>query len=251
MNQQQFENILRDALCPPIDPADPVLRGRPHGKGQFMNTRKWITRLCTAAVIAALLTTTAYATDALNIRSLVSGFHSRSYDTMEAAEQDAGFQMDSLDTFSSGYALDDIRVEQVRGLDDRDQVRLTYKEISVTLKNPAGESLHLSAYLHHDSLTASDTDPDQTRTLGEIPLEYRLHHYRFMPADYVPTEADKTWLRQPGNYMSYGAKTPYESSVSFLNWEKDGVCYLLMDSDGSESADTLFNMASELILRGK
>ena len=51
--------------------------------------------------------------------------------------------------------------------------------------------------------------------------------------------------------MSYGSESVEETEVAFLTWEKDGICYTLTDTDGSETAESLFSMAKELILSGK
>lgn len=252
MKDQEFENILRQAMQPSVDLKEIVVPVRVSGKETHMTMKRMMKKGCIAAALIALLSTSVYASGALNIKTLVSGMHSRAYNTVAQAEEKAGFEMDDLSRFTNGYAFDGVRVEEVRGLDEKDKVQIVYNEICVKLKNAAGEQLHLSAYQERDGLQASDVPADQIRKLGEVTLEYRLHHYKFVPADYEQTEEDKLWLQQPGNYMSYGSeKGISESSVAFLNWQKEGICYLLMDSDGSESAESLFSMAQELVLNGK
>lgn len=252
MKDQEFEAILRQAMQPPVDLAETVVQGRVSGKGKTMNMKKMMKKGILAAAVMALLTTSVCAAGALNIQTLRSGMMSRRCSSVVQAEEKAGFRMDDLDGFTNGYAVDEIRVEEVQGLDEKDEVRLVYSEICMELKNAAGERLHLSAYQDREGLEASSVPADQVRQFGDITLEYRLHHYKFVPADYVQTEKDKLWLQQPGNFMSYGSeKGISESNVAFLNWEKEGICYLLMDSDGSEAAQSLFSMAEELIRSGK
>lgn len=251
MTEQQFESILRQALRPEIEPAALTVHVRPHRKGYSMNIRHFIRKACTAAAIIAVLTTTVYAADALNIKTLLTGSSSRVYETVEQAEEKAGFQIDAKEEFSNGYTFTGAHVSETKGLDKDDRVRLTYKEISVTLKNAAGEKLSLIAHQDQEAIPHSELSPQQTRRIGETVLCYRVDHYKFVPADYVQTEADKIWLQQPGNFMSYGSDTVQEEDVAFLTWEKDGICYTLMDTDASERPDSLFSMAEELVLSGK
>lgn len=250
MTEQQFEDILRQALRPEIEPGAVRVHGRTLRKGHSMNIKQFIKKACTAAAIIAVLTTTVYAADALNIKTLLSGSASRVYETVEQAEEKAGFRIDSKEEFSNGYTFTGARVEETKGLDEDDRVRLTFNEISLDLRNAAGEKLSLIAHQAQEAIPDSELPPDQTRRIGETILCYRVDHYKLVPADYVQTEADKAWLQQPGNFMSYGSDTVQETMVAFLTWEKDGICYTLMDTDASEPADSLFSMAEELILSG-
>ena len=77
-------------------------------------------------------------------------------------------------------------------------------------------------------------------------MEYRQDHYKFVPEDYQLTAQDEAWTKQPGNHISYGSERVEEKTVSFLSWEKDGVCYLLMDMGGTVAPADLYAMAAEL-----
>lgn len=251
MTEQEFEAILRQAMQPEILPEETVVRGMRSGKGNIINMKNILKKACLAAALMALLTTTVYAANGLNIKTLIGGRASRMYKTVQQAEEKAGFEMDDLDVFSNGYRFAGAYVGETRALDEQDKVRLIYNEINVELKNAIGDELDLIAHEARDEIPASDTAPSQVRTLGEIRLEYRLHHYKFVPENYELTDRDKSMMEQPGYYISYGAESIEETDVAFLNWEKDGICYTLMDSDGSETAESLFAMAEELILSGK
>lgn len=250
MNDTQFENLLRQALCPEIDPDALTVHGRQSGKGNHMNIKNLMKKACIAAAAVLLLTTTAYAADSLNIKTLVSGSSSKVYQTVEQAEEKAGFEINAKEKFANGYSFIGARVDETKALDMDDRVRLTYNEIRMDLENAVGERLSLSAYRQNDEIPDSDLTPDQTRRIGDVIVSYRVDHYKFVPADYELTEADEAWMKQPGNFLSYGSKEVGETKVAFLTWEKDGVCYILMDSDAQESPDSLFSMADELIHSG-
>ena len=87
-----------------------------------------------------------------------------------------------------------------------------------------------------------------TRMVGEVQVEYRLDHYKFVPEDYELTPEDKAMLEQPGYYLSYGSDTVIEQDNHSLGWVKDGISYHILDSGAKENPDTLFAMAEELIL---
>lgn len=248
MKDQEFEAILQKALCPEVDPADMIIRDRGYRKGSYINMKKVIKKACTAAAVLMLLVTTVYAADALSIKTLLSGGSSRLLETVEQAEEKAGFTVDSKESFSNGYTFKGARINEVRGLDQDERVRLTYEEINVEYVNRDGNTIVQAAHEQQEGVDASDRAPDQTRTIGGITVSYRLDHYKFVPADYELTEKDKEMEKMPGNYISYGSDEVREKDVAFLNWEKDGICYLLMDRDAVETVDSLFSMAKELIL---
>lgn len=251
MKDQEFETILRQAMQPPVSPEEIVVPVRVSGKGTYMTMKNMLKKGCFAAAVLVLLTTTVYAAGLVNIKTLRSGSVSRAYDNVIQAEEKAGFAVDDLEIFSNGYRFDSARVEQTKALDDKDKVRFIYSEIRMELVNASGEKLNLTAHQRQEGVAASSLDPDQVRKIGEVTLEYRLHHYKFVPEDYALTEEDKSMLEKPGYFLSYGSKEVVQKDVAFLNWEKDGICYTLMDSDGSETAESLFAMAEELILSGK
>ena len=87
-----------------------------------------------------------------------------------------------------------------------------------------------------------------TRMIGEVQVDYRLDHYKFVPVDYELTPEDEAMLQQPGYFMSYGSDTVIEQDNHSLTWVKDGIDYSILDSGAKENPDTLFAMAEELIL---
>ena len=72
MTEQQFEALLRQVLRPEIDPKDTVFSCSPHGKGQIMNIQKTMKKAAVVLTAVLILTTTAYASDFMNIKSLAT-----------------------------------------------------------------------------------------------------------------------------------------------------------------------------------
>ena len=207
-----------------------------------------------AAVLAAvlILTTTAYAADFMNIKSLVTTggkeYHSESYKDMGKAMKQAGFEVTAPESFENGYAFRNVRVGETGAYDEHDKELFTYKDLVVYYKNPAGTALSLFTHIDREELSQGSREPDLTRIIGEVQVNYWLDHYKFVPVDYELTPEDEAMLQQPGFYLSYGADTVVEQDNHSLSWVKDGIDYSILDSGAKEPPDTLFAMAEELIL---
>ena len=212
--------------------------------------RKLPWKMLVAAALIPLLTITAYASDVLNIRTLVSGmthYTSSQFSDMDKVMDKAGFRMDVKESFTSGFTFDKVYVEDSRGLDEHDREVLKYKEVEVNYRNADGIRLCLFAHPDMEELTDSDSPVAQTAQIGGVTVTYYRDHYKFVPANHELTEAEKQWQEIPGNYISYGSDAVEETDVGFACWEKDGVCYTIMDSGAKVTPQTLFAMAKELM----
>ena len=217
---------------------------------QAPRKRKLPWKILVAAALIPLLTVTAFAADVLNIRTLVSGmthYTSSQFSDMDKIMDKAGFQMDVKETFHNGFTFDKVYVEDTRGLDENDREVLKYREVQVNYRNADGVRLCLFAHPDMEEITDSESPVAQTAQIGGVTVSYYRDHYKFVPANYELTEAEKQWEAIPGNYISYGTDAVEETDVAFACWEKDGVRYTIMDSGAKVSPQTLFAMAKELM----
>ena len=215
-----------------------------------MRKRKLPWKILVAAALIPLLTITAYASDVLNIRTLVSGmthYTSSQYADIDKVMDKAGFEMDVKERFNNGFAFEKAYVEDTRGLDENDREVLKYKEVQVNYRNADGIRLCLFANPDIEEITDSESPVAQTAQIGGVTVSYYRDHYKFVPANYELSEAEKQWEAIPGNYISYGSDAVEETDVSFLCWEKDGIRYSFMDSGAKVTPQTLFAMAKELM----
>ena len=219
-------------------------------KAPTAGQRKLPWKMLVAAALIPLLTITAYAADVLNIRSLVSGmthYTSSQFSDMDKVMDKAGFRMDVKESFTSGFTFEKAYVEETRGLDENGREVLKYREVQVNYRNADGIRLCLFAHPDMEELTDSDSPVAQTAQIGGVTVSYYRDHYKFVPANYELSEAEKQWEAIPGNYISYGSDAVEESDVCFACWEKDGVRYTIMDSGAKVTPQTLFAMAKELM----
>ena len=215
-----------------------------------MRKRKLPWKILVAAALIPLLTVTAFAADVLNIRTLVSGmthYTSSQFSDMDKAMEKAGFQMDVKESFQNGFTFEKVYVEDTRGLDENDREVLKYKEVQVNYRNADGLRLCLFAHPDIEEITDSESPVAQTAQIGGVTVTYYHDHYKFVPANYELSEAEKQWEAIPGNYISYGSDAVEESDVCFACWEKDGLDYTIMDSGAKVTPQTLFAMAKELM----
>lgn len=252
MTEQQFEALLHQALRPEIDPKDTAFSCTPRGKGQIMNMRNLMKKA--AAVLAAvlILTTTAYATDFMNIKSLATtgrgDYLSESYQDMGKAMKKAGFEITAPAVFENGYSFRKLHVGETGAYDEHDKELFTYKDLVVFYQNPEGKRLSLFTHVDREELSQRSREPDLTQIIEDVQVDYWLDHYKFVPEDYVLTPEDEAMLKQPGYYLSYGSDTVVEQDNHSLSWVQDGIAYSILDSGAKETPDVLFAMAEELIL---
>lgn len=249
MNEHKLMDMIGEAQEEYVHSA---LETRTRKRGHKSLT--YLTRVAIAAAMVLALGVTAYAADFAGIKTLSTGGSYTRYDThqdLAAAEKKAGFEIDFQESFDNGYTFDRMAVRSTNGFDEHGEKRLTYNEISVDYQNGAGHLLSLYAYPYLEQIPSSDIPAMETRQIGDIAVEFRESHYRSLPAEKEGnlTEEETLWEQQPGNYISYFSwdGEASESRVLSLSWTKDGVCYILMDHDGGETADVLYAMAEQLI----
>lgn len=247
MNAENMMKVIGEAK-------DEYIHSAQETRGQKRRRKplSFVGKMMVAAAIVLSLATTVLAAGGLNITTLESGNLSKTYDSfqdMDEAMKLAGFQMDAQENFDSGYAFDSMNVSNVRGLDDKRNEKLEYRDIAIQLQNPAGHTLDLIARQNFESLSGSDYPASQTRQMGDIAVEYREANYRFLPADREGnlTQEEQLWQQQPGNFISYTSDEASQTKVIHVSWVKDGISYTLMDMGGAESPEVLFSMAGELI----
>lgn len=212
--------------------------------------RRILHRLVLAAAMVMMLAITAYATDFMNIKTLCSGASKRysSYEKMETAIKEVGFRVNVPESFQNGYTFESVSVDDTHALDENDKTVFTYRELWVNYRR-SGSSLALIAQKDMTEIPHTNSPVAQSRKIGDTLVNYTVDHYKFVPADYSPTQEELAWMEIPGNYMSYGSEKREESDVAFLTWTVDGIAYTIMDTGAREEPNVLFAMAEELLKR--
>lgn len=254
MTDQEFERILRQALCPEVSPEDTALCREEPGLRKNRNGHSFLKRAGVVAAILVLLVSTVYAAkNTAEIAHLVTNEDwevCRSYRRMDRIMTKAGFRMDAPEAFSNGFEFRSAEAQNVHALDADRKLRFAFYEISVEYQDEAGNTLQLTAHERISALPDERGEPIKTRRIGTVTAEYTVAHFKYVPNDYELTREDEKMLKKPNYHISYGANQVLETDFCYLSWEKDGICYSLVDMGQSIEAETLFSMAEELILSG-
>ena len=86
----------------------------------------------------------------------------------------------------------------------------------------------------------------QTRQVGNVELKYEEQAYKFVPFDYVLTDADWAALADGSLVISIGTDTVENNLLQSVVWVQDGVKYHMFGFDLSLSGDELLDMAAEI-----
>ena len=113
-----------------------------------------------------------------------------------------------------------------------------------------GAELNLSAHKSYTVFTEDEMEnpvPATTAEVNGVTLTYRDAHYRFVPDDYE-VRRGKAAGRRTANLLSAMAPDEVEDQMfQSVLWEQDGVTYLISGYDTGLDAQTMFDMAAELV----
>lgn len=255
MTDQEFERILRQALHPEIPSEDPALGVAQPASPKGRPARTILKQAVAIAAVLVLLMTSVYA--AKNVEEIAHFVTSgdreecRTYRRMDRIMAKAGFRIDAPEQFSNGFAFQSAQVENIHAMDGDRNLQFTFYQIGVTYENPAGTELMLVASPCINGLSHWNEAAIETRRFGDIKAEYAVVRFKYVPNDYQLTREDEKMLKKPNFQISYGFHQVTEVDYGYLNWEKDGICYSIVDTGQNLCADTLFSMAEELILGGE
>ena len=86
-----------------------------------------------------------------------------------------------------------------------------------------------------------------TKEVNGVTLSFCDQQYLFVPVDYTPTDEQAAAEKAGDLAISYGSDEVETSNFQSVEWEKDGLSYMLSGAKTGLDADTFFTMASELI----
>ena len=114
-----------------------------------------------------------------------------------------------------------------------------------------GAELNLSAHKSYTVFTEDEMEnpvPATTAEVNGVTLTYRDAHYRFVPDDYEKSDEEKQQEKSGELVISYyGSDEVEDKMFQSVLWEQDGVTYLISGFDTGLDAQTMFDMAAELV----
>ena len=153
-----------------------------------------------------------------------------------------------MQSFQNGYTFSQMVIDNSTDHDENGNELSHYKGISLTYEKTGEDRLYISTeqeiHVHDERVR----QPDLTKTIDGIEVEYFLDTYKWVTPDYELTEDDKANMEKDNYFISVGADEVSENLVSGVCWVQDGVWYHIGNIYGKTEPEVLFQMAEELIM---
>jgi len=144
-----------------------------------------------------------------------------------------------------GFAFAEGHITYMQRLDENGQrMSHIYQDLYLEYADAAsGESLTLVT-----SIAPQSDNPDEaSRQFDGITVFYKTQPYKFVPADYELSAADRAGLADGSLEISVGTDKVEQTLNASLSWTQDGVHYLLFGWDLNLSEDEMFALAADFI----
>ncbi len=177
------------------------------------------------------------------------------FEDLTKAEQEAGFEVNAIEKFHNGYALEGINVNLSSIVNEAGKKEEELKDIYIRYKKD-GKGFFLTAHELFESedpetIVKGDKVPDQVIQVGDVEVVFNHYTYKFVPVGYELTEEDKKNLERDDYEISYGADEIQIGQYMSVTWLDDGILYHIGGHDLSFDAEEMLNMAKEVIENGK
>ena len=169
------------------------------------------------------------------------------YSDLAKAEERAGISLKVPESFTNGYDFEEASVVESEDRGENDEVIDTYKQIMTAYTNPGEEMIAVYATPEQFFEVAEPEGADKKTQIDGIDVFYFVTTYKSVPADYELTEEDIRRQEEEGLQLGIGAAEISEKQVCNCMWIQDGVGYDMLCMDSILPAETMFDMAREII----
>lgn len=176
------------------------------------------------------------------------------YQDLGKAEEKAGMQFYTPESFSNGYTMKSISITDIVDYTEDGEKRNPGKEMSFVYQqdgeNSDAEEVNLSVSKVRDSYGDPAENSMETREADGVSLFYKENECMFVPADYVPTEEEKERdQNDPGFSISYGADEDEKETLIYrgVTFRKEGLQYVLYAMNTDLSSEEMMDMAAEIV----
>lgn len=159
-----------------------------------------------------------------------------SYAQVEKAEEKAGFDMKTVETFSNGFTFVNGGTGEIYGQDEnRNKVGELYALMTLTYEKD-GKTL---------VITAQDGNP-YVDAGQEVQDGYSSHLYKFVPEGYELTAEDQEKEASGELIISYGTDEVMESVMEVYSWQDGGLFYSMTADNCDLGEEVMAQMAQEM-----
>ncbi|NLG03500.1 MAG: hypothetical protein GX567_06695 [Clostridia bacterium] len=216
-------------------------------EGFNMNHHKILKVAAVIAAICILVPTGVYATGQITgyMSSMRLDEEFESYTQLAKAQEKLGFSFDSIENFSNGYLFSQMGITYTDKMDDSGSRVSTFPEWFCYYEREGSPKAYIS--VHETQPEYVERPAKDEQIINGIHVRYYRDHYKMVPVDYELTDEDEANMLSEDYFISVGTQEIEEKEISFIEWEKDNLNYLIMINDTDMSTDELFEMASEII----
>ena len=120
-------------------------------------------------------------------------------------------------------------------------------ELLLEYENPQTAEI-VSCYVKTAPETPEPLPPEtQQQQEGEVLLNWYKFAYKFVPADYEETEAEKAAVAEGSLQLAWGSSEVEEHITQGVVWQEDGLQYQLAGMDLTLTTDEMLEMAAQIV----
>lgn len=216
--------------------------------------RKLDIRKIGIAVAACLMLFSVTAMAAGKVASIVSwnrvDTRTDNFEDLARVEEKAGMDITAVKSFSNGYTFDHMEVEEMKTQDEDGNDLNQYKGISIEYSK--GDMPEIFVSMDPSEVYGTDGDDEGRATavkeVDGVTLHFNYDEYLGLPVEEKAT--DDELMREETDehfFISSGSDVRETYYVSSVDFELDGITYILMGFDLDMTADEIFGMAEEII----
>ena len=250
MTDKELDELLQMTLAP-VEPNEDLNRNLKRkmevGRMKHFSVKKTIGL---AAASCLLVGTVSVASSGIFYSTVghSSAREYKSFNQLEEVEAKAGYSIHAVENFSNGYQFDSMNIEYGQNLDENGNELNKFTGIDITYQKAGQDWLVLNTVAESEMISAQDNrTPTATVTVDGITINYYVDTYKWVPGDYKLTAEDEVNQQRNNYHISYGADKVSENQVSCVVWTQEGIHYTLMNIQNATPAETLFQMAGEII----
>ena len=218
------------------------------GKDHKMKRFKVKRTIVAAAVLCLLFSTVVIASTGImySVSHSVKGEYT-DYSDLAKAEERAGIWPKVPESFANGYSFKEASVVENEYRGENDEVIDTFKSIMTAYTKPGEDMIAIYATPDRFFEVAEPEKADKKTSIDGTEVYYFVTPYKGVPADYELTEEDMRRQKEEGLQIGVGVDEIFEKQVCNCMWIRDGVGYDMLCTDSVIPAETMFDMAQEII----
>ena len=171
------------------------------------------------------------------------------FEDLSKLEEKAGMDIAAVETFSNGYTFHNMEMEEERTQDADGNDLGQFKGISITYVKDGCPEIYLD--MNQADMYKEPRDEARDMSVKEfdgITMYYNCDEYLNLPEGEEPTKEEMQRTETDKHFfISDGSDERYTDFVSVVDFEMDGIVYVVMGFDVDMTADELFDMAEEII----